>query len=138
MRARLAMVVALAAALTLASVAAGGHAATKQRVSIKMKILTPAAAGATDVAVQFVTAANRGDFRTVCRLYSARYVRSQATCVSLYRWGAGLYGPFDYTIVRWRTLKNGHRRVDLTRWQHPSFIELEREKTGWRIVAGGW
>ena len=52
--------------------------------------------------------------------------------------GAGLYGPFDYTIVRWRTLKNGHRQVDLTRWQHPSFIELEHEKTGWRIVAGGW
>ena len=49
----------------------------------------PAAAGATDVAVQFVTAANRGDFRTVCRLYSARYVKSQATCVSLYRWGLG-------------------------------------------------
>ena len=99
----------------------------------------PAATGARqEIAVQFVTAANRGDFRTVCRLYSARYVKSQATCVSLYRWGVGLYGPFDYRIVRWRTLQNGHWRVDLTRWQHPSFIELEREKTGWRIVAGGW
>jgi hypothetical protein len=138
MKAPLAMVVALAAAVTLTFVAAGGPAATKQRVAPKMKIFTPAAAGATDVAVQFVTAANRGDFRTVCRLYSARYVRSQATCVSLYRWGAGLYGPFDYTIVRWRTSQNGHRRVDLTRWHEPSFIELEREKTGWRIVAGGW
>ena len=138
MKARLAVVVALAAAVTLASVAAGGHAATKQRLSIRVTIFTRAAAGATDVAVQFVSAANRGDFRTVCRLYSAHYVRSQATCVSLYRWGAGLYGPFDYTIVRWRTLQNGHRRVDLTRWQHSSFIELEREKTGWRIVAGGW
>jgi hypothetical protein len=88
--------------------------------------------------VQFVTAANRGDFRTVCRLYSAHYVKSQANCVSLYRWGAGLYGPFDYRIVRWRTLQNGHWRVDLTRWHHPSFIELEHEKAGWRIVAGGW
>ena len=77
-------------------------------------------------------------FARVCRLYSARYVKSQATCVWLYRWGAGLYGPFDYTIVRWRTLENGHRRVDLTRWQHPSFIELAREQAGWRIVAGGW
>jgi hypothetical protein len=90
-----------------------------------------AAGGARqDVAVQFATAANRGDFRTVCRLYSARYVRSQATCVSLYRWGAALYGPFDYRIGRWRALEDGHRRVDLTRWQHPSFIEFEHEKTG--------
>ncbi len=107
-------------------------------LSLGLTHAAPATAGATDVAVQFVSAANRGDFRTVCRLYSARYVKSQANCVSLYRWGAGLYGPFDYTIVRSRTLKNGHRRVDLTRWQHPSFIELEHEKTGWRIVAGGW
>jgi hypothetical protein len=137
MKARLAMVVALAAAVTLASVAAGGHAATKQRVAIKMTIFT-AAAGATDVAVQFVIAANRGDYRSVCRLYSTRYVRSQANCQSLYRWGAALYGPFDYRIARWRTLEDGHRRVDLTRWQHPSFIELAHEKTGWRIVAGGW
>ncbi len=98
----------------------------------------PAAAGATDVAVEFVTAANRGDYRTVCRLYSARYLKSQASCRSLYRWGAGLYGPYDYRIVRWRTLENGHRRVDLTLRQHPSFIELEHEKAGWRIVAGGW
>jgi hypothetical protein len=98
----------------------------------------PAAAGATDVAAQFVTAANRGDYRTVCRLYSTHYVRSQAGCRSLYRWGAGLYGPYDYEIVRWRTLQNGHRRVELTLRRHSSFIELQHERAGWRIVAGGW
>ena len=108
-------------------------------LSLGLTHAAPAATGARqDVAVRFVTAANRGDYRTVCRLYSPRYVKSQANCVSLYRWGAGLYGPFDYKIVRWRTLQNGHWRVDLTRWHHPSFIELEHEKAGWRIVAGGW
>jgi hypothetical protein len=65
-------------------------------------------------------------------------VKSQASCVSLYRWVAGLYGPFDYRIVRWRTLPSGHWRVDLIRWHEPSFIELAHEKAGWRIVAGGW
>ena len=58
-------------------------------LSLGLMHAVPAAAGATDVAVQFVNAANRGDFRTVCRLYSARYVKSQANCVSLYRWGRG-------------------------------------------------
>jgi len=107
-------------------------------LSLGLAHAAPAATGARqELAVHFVTAANQGDFRTVCRLYSARYVKSQANCVSLYRWGAGLYGPFDYRIVRWRTLHNGRWRVDLTRWQHPSFIELEQEKAGWRIVAGG-
>ena len=108
-------------------------------LSLSLTHATPAATGARQaVAVQFVTAANRGDYGTVCRLYSARYVKSEASCVSLYRWGAGLYGPFDYSILRWRTLESGRWRVDLTRWQHPSFIELEHEKAGWRIVAGGW
>ncbi len=74
--------------------------------------MAPAAAGATDVAVQFVTAANRGDFRTVCRLYSARYVKSQASCVSLYRWGAGLYGPFDYSD---RSLAHAEERAPARR-----------------------
>ena len=92
--------------------------------------MAPAAAGATDVALQFVTAANRGDYRTVCRLYSARYVKSQASCRSLYRWGAGLYGPFDYSIVRWSALKNGHRRVDLTRWHGPSFMSSTVSRRG--------
>jgi hypothetical protein len=107
-------------------------------LSLGLMHAAPAPAGATDVAVQFVTAANRGDYRTVCHLYSARYLRSQASCRSLYRWGAGLYGPYDYKIVRWRALQNGHRRVDLTLRRHSSFIELEHEKAGWRIVAGGW
>jgi hypothetical protein len=93
----------------------------------------------TDVAAEFVAAANRGDYRTVCSLYSARYLRvSRAACGSLYSWGARLYGPYDYRIVARRTLANGHRRVDLIRWKHPSFIELVHEPTGWRIAAGGW
>jgi hypothetical protein len=92
-----------------------------------------------DVAVRFVTAANRGDYGTICRLYSPRYLKvSQASCRSLYRWGAGLYGPYDYGIIRRRTLRNGHRRIDLIRWDHLSFIELDHERAGWRIVAGGW
>jgi hypothetical protein len=109
--------------------------------------LPPAGAGAilpvarvnADVAFQFVSAANRGDYRAVCGLYSARYLKvSQASCRSLYLWGARLYGRYDYAIVGRRTLANGCLRVDLTRWEHPSFIELGREQVGWRIVAGGW
>lgn len=108
-------------------------------VSLSLGHAALAAEASVDVAAEFVTAANEGDYRTVCHLYSPRYLKvSQASCRSLYRWGAQLYGPYDYTIVRWRTLESGHRRVDLTRWQAPSFIELAHEKTGWRIVAGGW
>ena len=112
-----------------------------------LSMLAPADTGATlptggvkaDAAVQFVTAANRGDYRTVCRLYSVGYLKvSQASCCALYRWGAQLYGRYDYRIVGRRTLANGRRRVDLVRWQHSSFIELVREQGSWRIVAGGW
>lgn len=92
-----------------------------------------------DVAGEFVIAANKGDYRTVCRLYSASYLKvSQASCRRLYRWGARLYGRYDYRIVGRYALENGRWRIDLIRWQHPSFIELARERTGWRIVAGGW
>ena len=92
-----------------------------------------------DVAVEFVTAANRGDYATACSLYSATYLKAgQAACRWLYGWGAQLYGPFDYRIVHRRTLPNGHRRIDLIRWHEPSFIELAYERDGWRIVAGGW
>jgi hypothetical protein len=112
-------------------------------------LVIPATAGAgTDggrvassaaVARRFVAAANRGDYATVCRLYSRHYLKtSQAACRSLYRWGASVYGRFDYRIVRRRRLGSGHRRIDLTRWHHHSFIELARERPGWRIVAGGW
>jgi hypothetical protein len=91
------------------------------------------------VANQFVTAANRGDYATVCRLYSRRYLKvSLAACRSFYRWGANIYGPFDYRIVRRFRLESGRWRIDLIRWKHPSFIELARERSGWRIVAGGW
>ena len=94
---------------------------------------------ANAVATKFVTAANRGDYATVCRLYSRRYLKvSQAACRSLYRWGASIYGPFDYRVIRRHKLASGHWRIDLIRWQHSSFIELARERTGWRIVAGGW
>jgi hypothetical protein len=112
-----------------------------------LSMVGPADTGATlpmgrvkaDAALQFVTAANRGDYRTVCRLYSARYLKvSQASCCALYRWGAELYRRYDYRIVGRRTLANGRRRVDLVRWRHSSFIELVREQAGWRIVAGGW
>jgi hypothetical protein len=109
-------------------------------LSVGLTDAARAAGGARqDVAVQFVTAANRGDYAAVCRLYSRDYLKaSQASCRWLYGWGAQLYGPFDYRIVRWRTLRNGHWRVDLTRWHEPSFIELAHEKACWRIVAGGW
>ena len=97
-----------------------------------------AVASSAAVANRFVAAANRGDYATVCRLYSSHYLKtSQAACRSLYRWGASVYGPFDYRIVRRRRLGR-HRRIDLTRWHHPSFIELAHERPGWRIVAGGW
>jgi hypothetical protein len=91
------------------------------------------------VANQFVDDANRGDYAAVCRLYSTRYLKvSRAACCSLYQWGASIYGPFDYRIVRSRRLKSAHWRFDLIRWRHPSFIELAHERKGWRIVAGGW
>jgi hypothetical protein len=89
------------------------------------------------VARMFVAAANRGDYATVCRLYSRRHHVSQRACRSLYRWGASFYGRFDYRIVRSRQLRTGHWRYDLIRWQHPSFIELALEDADWRIVAGG-
>jgi hypothetical protein len=96
-------------------------------------------ASSAAVANRFVAAANRGDYATVCHLYSSHYLRtSQAACRSLYRWGASVYGRFDYRIVRRRRLGSGHRRIELTRWHHRSFIELARERPGWRIVAGGW
>ena len=92
-----------------------------------LSTLAPADAGATpaaararaDVAVQFVSAANGGDYRTVCG-------------------GAQLYGRYDYRIVGRSTLADGRLRVDLIRWQHPSFIELVHEQAGWRVIAGGW
>lgn len=119
------------AALATPIVAHGGNDATAT--------LRAGATTANAVATQFVTAANRGDFATVCRLYSTRYLKvSQAACRSLYRWGASIYGPFDYRIIRWKRLARGHWRFDLIRWRHPSFIELARERTVWRVVAGGW
>ena len=110
-------------------------------------LATPAGAGAgTDGAAdgraganRYVAAANRGDYATVCHLYSSHYLKtSQAACRELYRFGASVYGPYDYRIVHRRRLGSGHWRIDLTRWHHPSFIELAHERPGWRIVAGGW
>jgi hypothetical protein len=91
------------------------------------------------VANQFVADANRGDYAAVCRLYSTRYLKvSRAACCSLYQWGASIYGPYDYWMVHRRRLGSAHWRFDLIRWRRPSFIELARERKGWRIVAGGW
>lgn len=91
------------------------------------------------IAKRFVLAANRGDFRSVCRLYSRTYLKvSQAECQTLYRWEVDLYGRFDYRIVARRRLGNGHWYVALTRFRGSSFVELARETAGWRIVAGGW
>jgi hypothetical protein len=93
-------------------------------------------AGVEDV---YVRAANRGDYATVCHLYSHRYLKvSQAACRELYRSGEVIFGPYDYKIVHRRTLANGHRRIDLTLRHHASFIELAHEAAGWRIVAGGF
>jgi hypothetical protein len=87
----------------------------------------------------FVAAANRGDYATVCRLYSRHYLKgSQESCRALYRWGESLYGPYDYRIVRRRRTALGRRHVDLTVRHHASYIELAHEQPGWRIVAGGW
>jgi hypothetical protein len=88
---------------------------------------------------RFVAAANRGDYAAVCHLYSPRYLKvSQQSCRSLYRWGASVYGRYDYRILHRRTLPSGRRHIDLTLWHHASFIEVAREPAGWRIVAGGW
>jgi hypothetical protein len=94
---------------------------------------------ASFVANQFVADANRGDYAAVCRLYSTRYLKvSRAACRSLYQCAASIYGPYDYRIVHRRRLESAHWRFDLIRWRHPSFIELARERKGWRILAGGW
>jgi hypothetical protein len=95
-------------------------------------------AGRAAVENAFVAAANRGDYAAVCRLYSHRYLKDQATCRALYRWGESLYGPYDYRIVGRRTVATGHRHVDLVLRRHHSFLELARERAGWRIVAGGF
>jgi hypothetical protein len=96
-------------------------------------------ASAQHVANEFVLAANRGDFRTVCSLYSRTYLKvSNAQCRALYQWGVMLYGTFDYRIVAEQRLANGRWDIALTRWHDPSFIDLRRERPGWRIVAGGW
>ena len=95
--------------------------------------------GAKVVANRFVSAANHGDYATVCRLYSRRYLKiTRAECAELYAWAENFYGPFDYRIVGQRRLSSGRWHVELIRWRHPSFIELARERLGWKIVAGGW
>ena len=87
----------------------------------------------------FVRAANRGDYTTVCRLYSRRYLKiSLGQCRSLYQSDEAIFGPYDYRVVRRRTLKTGHRRADLVLRRHPSFVEFARERGVWRIVAGGF
>jgi hypothetical protein len=87
----------------------------------------------------FVRAANRGDYATVCRLYSRHYLKiSQRACRSLYRSDEVIFGPYDYRVVRRRTLPNGHRRADLVLRHHPSFVEFARERGTWRLVAGGF
>ena len=101
--------------------------------------LAVGAATSEGVAHRFVRAANHGDYETVCQLYSRRYLKvSQRECRALYRWGESIYGHFDYRIVHSQKLHSGHWRVDLTRWEHASFIELAHEPSGWKIVAGGW
>jgi hypothetical protein len=98
-----------------------------------------APASAQVVANEFVRAANRGDFRTVCSLYSRTYLKvSNAQCRRLYEWGVMLYGTFDYRIVAERRLASGRWHIALTRWHDRSFIVLRRERPGWRIVGGGW
>ena len=87
----------------------------------------------------FVRAANQGDYATVCRLYSRRYLKiSQGACRRLYRSGESIFGPYDYRVVRRRVLPSGHRRVDLRLHRHALFVEFAREPAGWRIVAGGF
>jgi hypothetical protein len=123
--------VGLIAAAAATAFAVGGRAmgAAEERV----------AGASKDVEEVFVAAANRGDYVTVCRLYSRRYLKgSQESCRALYRWGESLYGPYDYRIVRRRRTAGGRRHVDLTVRRHASFIELAHERVGWRIVAGGW
>lgn len=128
---RLVLVISLAlAACMIVPDASATYSAAKVR---------PVPNTANFVAYEFVAAANRGDYAAVCRLYSTRYLKvSRAACCSLYEWGASIYGPFDYRIVRRRRLDSAHWRFDLIRWRHPSFIELAHERKGWRIVAGGW
>jgi hypothetical protein len=95
--------------------------------------------GRTYVEDRFVRAANRGDYTTVCKLYSRRYLKvSQSACRALYRNEETLFGPFTYRVVRRRLLANGHRRADLVLRRHASFVEFAREPAGWRIVAGGF
>jgi hypothetical protein len=115
-------------------------------VLISAVVTTPLALGASSSRAsrsaaedQFVAAANRGDYATVCRLYSRRYLKvSQDSCRALYRQGATIFGPYDYRIVRRRITAGGRRHVDLILRRHASFIELVHERAGWRIVAGGW
>ena len=103
-------------------------------------VAVPAASGSrANVEDVFVKAANRGDYSTVCHLYSHHYLKiSQAACRSLYRSGEAIFGPYDYKIVDRRTLASGHRRIDLTLHHRASFIELAHETAGWRIVGGGF
>lgn len=88
---------------------------------------------------RFVRAANHGDYQTVCSLYSRRYMKiSQAECRRLYKQEEGIFGPYDYRIVRRRILPSGHRRADMVLRHHSTFVEFAREPAGWRIVAGGF
>lgn len=124
------LVVAVAAAIPALVVATPLAAATHRPAEARTSIT---------VAHQFVKAANYRDYATVCHLYSHRYLKvSQASCRSLYLHGESIFGRFDYRVVHQRRLDSGNWRIDLTRWQKPSFIELAREPAGWRIVAGGW
>ena len=77
-------------------------------------------------------------FAAVGRLLASMHPRSKAQCRSLYKWEASFYDNFDYRVVAARRLANGRWHIALTRWHGPSFIDLRRERVGWRIVAGGW
>jgi hypothetical protein len=96
--------------------------------------------GPRETTTRFVTAVNRGDFRTACAMYSRRYLKAtMAQCRALYEHGLELYGPYRYRVLAARTLATHHYRASISRrGRSAGYLEFAREPTGWKLIHGGW
>ena len=109
-------------------------------VALAAAVGAPPALGPRATTDRFVGAVNRADFRTACAMYSHKYLKaSQAECRALYERGLELYGPYRYEVLSARTLATHHYRASINRrGRSAGYLEFARERSGWKLVHGGW